>query len=71
MRSFSDWCPMSWGSCPAAWFHRHPHGRKGGGRRRVDDRTILAAIVYVATTGYAWRQLPPVFGASWQTVHRR
>ncbi|PZG08643.1 IS5/IS1182 family transposase [Nonomuraea aridisoli] len=32
---------------------------------------MLAAIVYVATTGYAWRQLPPVFGASWQTVHRR
>ncbi|WP_091104614.1 transposase [Nonomuraea pusilla] len=44
---------------------------QGGGRRRVDDRTILAAIGYVATTGCAWRQLLPVFGASWQTVNRR
>ncbi|MEU4534422.1 transposase [Streptosporangium sp. NPDC023825] len=23
------------------------------------------------TTGCTWRQLPPVLGASWQTVHRR
>ncbi|MGJ6964948.1 IS5 family transposase [Streptosporangium sp. G11] len=48
-----------------------PTRPQGGGRRRVDDRMILAAIVYVATTGCAWRQLPPVFGASWQTVNRR
>jgi len=32
---------------------------------------VLAAIVFVATTGCTWRQLPPIFGASWQTVHRR
>jgi transposase len=32
---------------------------------------VLAAIVFVASTGCTWRQLPPVFGASWQTVHRR
>ncbi|WP_093618499.1 IS5 family transposase [Streptomyces indicus] len=44
---------------------------QGGGRRRCDDRAVLAAIVFVATSGCAWRQLPPVFGASWQTVHRR
>ncbi len=37
----------------------------------MDDFTILAAVVYVATTGCAWRQVPPVFGASCQTVHRR
>ncbi|MFG1755712.1 IS5 family transposase [Streptosporangium sandarakinum] len=48
-----------------------PTRPQGGGRRRADDRLILAAIVFVATTGCAWRQLPPVFGASWQTVHRR
>ncbi|MEU0519806.1 IS5 family transposase [Streptosporangium sp. NPDC006007] len=48
-----------------------PARPQGGGRRRVNDRVILAAIVYVATTGCAWRQLPPVFGASWQTVNRR
>lgn len=44
---------------------------QGGGRQRCDDRAILAAIIFVATSGGTWRQLPPVFGASWQTVHRR
>jgi len=32
---------------------------------------VLAAIVFVATTGCTWRQLPPVFGPSGPTVHRR
>ncbi|WP_246430250.1 IS5 family transposase [Streptomyces rectiverticillatus] len=48
-----------------------PQRSQGGGRRRCDDRAVLAAIVFVATSGCTWRQLPPVFGASWQTVHRR
>lgn len=48
-----------------------PVRAQGGGRRRCDDRAVLAAIILVATSGCTWRQLPPVFGASWQTVHRR
>ncbi|MFJ4809003.1 IS5 family transposase [Streptomyces longwoodensis] len=48
-----------------------PVRAQGGGRRLCDDRAVLAAIVFVATSGCTWRQLPPVFGASWQTVHRR
>lgn len=48
-----------------------PIRAQGGGRRRCDDRAVLAAIIFVATSGCTWRQLPPVFGASWQTVHRR
>ncbi|MFE7235887.1 IS5 family transposase [Streptomyces sp. NPDC002405] len=48
-----------------------PTRPQGGGRRRADDRAVLAAIIFVATSGCTWRQLPPVFGASWQTVHRR
>ncbi|MBJ6612411.1 IS5 family transposase [Streptomyces sp. I4(2020)] len=44
---------------------------QGGGRRRAGDREALAAIVFVATSGRTWRQLPPVFGPSWQTVYRR
>lgn len=48
-----------------------PTRPQGGGRRRYDDRQVLAAIVFVATSGCTWRQLPPVFGASWQTVYRR
>lgn len=44
---------------------------QGGGRRRAGDREVLAAIVFVATTGCSWRQSPPVFGPAWPTVYRR
>ncbi|MFF1716276.1 IS5 family transposase [Streptomyces sp. NPDC058268] len=44
---------------------------QGGGRRRAGDRQCLAAIVFVATSGCSWRQLPPVFGPAWPTVYRR
>ncbi|MFE4176823.1 IS5 family transposase [Streptomyces sp. NPDC056909] len=44
---------------------------QGGGRRRAHDREALAAIVFVATSGCTWRQLPPVFGPAWPTVCRR
>ncbi|MGW8799943.1 IS5 family transposase [Streptomyces sp. NPDC055775] len=47
-------------------------GVASGGRRRAGDREVLAAVVFVATSGCTWRQqLPPVFGAAWQTVYRR
>lgn len=43
-----------------------------GGRRRAGDRVVLAAVIFVATSGCTWRQLPPVFGRpAWQTVYRR
>ncbi len=48
-----------------------PVREQGGGRRRCDDRAVLAAIIFVATSGCTWRQLPPIFSASWQTVRRR
>jgi transposase len=44
---------------------------QGGGRRRAGDREALAAIIFVATSGCTWRQLPPVFGPAWSTVYRR
>ncbi|MEU9523502.1 IS5 family transposase [Streptomyces sp. NPDC048224] len=44
---------------------------QGGGRRRYGDRQVLAAIVFVAATGCTWRQLPPGFGPSGPTAHRR
>ncbi|MFF7073156.1 IS5 family transposase [Streptomyces pseudovenezuelae] len=44
---------------------------QGGGKRRSGDREVLTAIVFVATSGCTWRQLPPVFGPCWQTVYRR
>ncbi|MEW1605313.1 IS5 family transposase [Streptomyces sp. NPDC093808] len=48
-----------------------PSRPQGGGRCRYGDREVLAAIVFVATTGCTWRQLPPVFGPSGPTAHRR
>jgi transposase len=44
---------------------------QGGGRRRAGDRECLAAIIFVATSGCSWRQLPPVFGPRWPTIYRR
>jgi transposase len=48
-----------------------PSRPQGGGRRRYGDREVLAAIVFVATSGCTWRQLPPSFGPSGPTAHRR
>lgn len=44
---------------------------QGGGTAPVDDRAVFTAIVYVLTTGCGWRELPPSFGVSFQTAHRR
>nr|WP_232822575.1 IS5 family transposase [Glycomyces dulcitolivorans] len=55
-------CPL----VPAA-----PRRPQGGGSPRVDDRAVFGAIVFVLTTGCAWRHLPPLFSVSHQTAHRR
>jgi transposase len=45
---------------------------QGGGRRRHGDGEVLAAIVFVATSGCTWLQLPSAsFGPSEATAHRR
>jgi len=42
-----------------------PSRPQGGGRRRHGDREVLAAIVFVATSGCTWQQLPSAsFGPS-------
>ncbi len=43
----------------------------GGGMTPINDRAVFAAVAYVVTTGCAWRHLPPVFGVSKATAHRR
>ncbi|SBU97588.1 Putative transposase of IS4/5 family (DUF4096) [Streptomyces sp. Ncost-T6T-1] len=49
-----------------------PSRPQGGGRRRRGDREVLAAIVFVATSGCPWQQLPSAsFGLSGATAHRR
>ena len=47
-----------------------PRGQ-GGGTAPIDDRAVFTAIVYVLTSGCAWRHLPAEFGVSHQTAHRR
>jgi transposase len=45
---------------------------QGGGKRRADDRAVLAAIVYLVQAGCSWTKLPAVmFGVGRSTVHRR
>ena len=44
---------------------------QGGGTAPADDRAVFTAIVFVLTSGCAWRHLPPTFGVSPATAHRR
>ncbi|WP_199827544.1 IS5 family transposase [Streptomyces xylophagus] len=44
---------------------------QGGGHRWRGDREVLAAIIFVATSGCTWNQLPPGFGLSGVTAFRR
>ncbi|MFE4538704.1 IS5 family transposase [Streptomyces scopuliridis] len=44
---------------------------QGGGTQDTPDETLFAAIIYVLASGCAWRTLPPCFGTSKSTVHRR
>ena len=44
---------------------------QGGGSTPADDRAVFTAIVYVLTSGCAWRHLPPSFGVTVPTAHRR
>ena len=41
-----------------------PERPQGGGTRYVEDRAVFTAIVYVLTTGCAWRHMPAEFGLS-------
>ncbi|MBY8887006.1 IS5 family transposase [Streptomyces sp. PTM05] len=44
---------------------------QGSGTQDTPDETLFAAIIYVLVSGCAWRQLPPCFGISKSTAHRR
>jgi transposase len=44
---------------------------QGGGTAVTDDRAVFTAIVFVLTSGCAWRHLPPSFGVSMPTAHHR
>lgn len=42
-----------------------------GGTAPCGERAVFTAVVYVLTSGCAWRHLPPTFGTSSATAHRR
>lgn len=44
---------------------------QGGGRAPADSRSVFTAIVFVLTSGCAWRLLPPSLGVDFRTAHRR
>ncbi|MFD8814609.1 transposase [Streptomyces sp. NPDC059627] len=44
---------------------------QGGGSAPADSESVFAAIAFVVVTGSPWRELPRIFGVSWQTAHRR
>jgi transposase len=44
---------------------------QGGGTQDTPDAALFAAIIYVLVSGCVWRQLPPCFGMSKSTAHRR
>lgn len=44
---------------------------QGGDTAPVDERAVFTAVVFVLTSGCAWRHLPPSFGVSVPTAHRR
>lgn len=44
---------------------------QGGGTTPVDERAVFTAVVFVLTSGCAWRMLPPSFGVTVPTAHRR
>ncbi|MFX0581151.1 IS5 family transposase [Nocardia nepalensis] len=45
--------------------------RQGGGTAPVDERAVFTAVVFVLTSGCAWRMLAPLFRGTVPTAHRR
>jgi putative transposase len=44
--------------------------QRGAGRRGIDDRNFIEAVLWWRRTGVPWRDLPSEFG-SWKTVFNR
>ena len=66
------WAPDSLWELAAPLIPPAPVRRQGGGRRRIDDRRVLAAILYLTQAGCSWWKLPePMFGVTRATAHRR
>ncbi|MFJ8361748.1 transposase [Streptomyces sp. NPDC093984] len=62
---------MNSGSRPPRCCRRSLLVRKVVGPAPCDERAVFTAVVYALTSGCAWRHLPPTFGTSPATAHRR
>lgn len=72
MSDVERWCPDGLWEIAQPLIPQAPHPAQGGGRRRTDDRAVLAAILYVCQAGCSWWKLPePLFGTTRATAHRR
>nr|WP_231399695.1 IS5 family transposase [Longispora fulva] len=71
MSDVEKWCPEALWQLARGLIPPHPKPWQGGGRRRVDDRAVLAAILYVLRSGCSWWALPASFGVTRPTAHRR
>ena len=55
------------------WNKLEPHlpGREGCvGRRAINNREFINAVLWVLRTGSPWRDIPPDYG-DWKNTHRR
>ena len=72
MSDVERYCPDSLWEIAAPLIPPAPVRAQGGGRRRVDDRAVLAAICYLTQAGCSWWKLPEaMFGVTRATAHRR
>jgi transposase len=71
MTDIEKYCPEPLWQIACGLIPPHPKPWQGGGRRRIDDRAVLAAILYVLATGCPWAALPSSFGVTRPTAHRR
>jgi transposase len=71
MGDVEKYCPEPLWRLARPLLPEHPKRHQGGGRRRIDDRAALAAILYVLQTGCAWAALPESFPISRPSAHRR
>jgi transposase len=71
MSDVDKYCPDALWQVAQPLLPEHPKRHQGGGRRRIDDRVALAAMLYVLITGCAWAAIPESFPISTPTAHRR